>query len=199
MKKIFVLSLLLLFIVPSFVFASFLQVGPTYTIETPLNLESEEILKFDELEFDQYKLGLDVRMNFWYLQLKAGAKANFTEELLLSSFDLDASASVRVRLLFLDLFFGAGLGATCTEDENSWLINGYSYDKWDDILNSSMISYRVGAAINMGKVSLTLDTSLPLNQRVKDLSVNQNKSVLESLTPDLTKTKTTVGLLFNLF
>ena len=51
----------------------------------------------------------------------------------------------------------------------------------------------------MGKVTLSLNATLPTTETIETLNEVKERSVVDAITPQLDKTLVSVGLLFNLF
>ena len=181
--------------------AQFVQLGPNYTISLPVDTESSTPVDVASLDFQDFRLGADVRLNFGYLTVEEGIKASFTEELLLSSFDVSTLVGLRAKVWFVDFLVGAGLKCTAVKSEESrWLFNGMSEPDALECVKSSTLFYKGAVDINMGKwVTLSFSAILPVSQTVNSLNEVQDISVVDIFTPSLKDTTVSVGLLFNLF
>lgn len=201
MRKKSIIILCVLVLVSSALSASFLQLGPNYTIAFPVDTESTTPVDFKALNFQDFRLGADVRFNFGYLTIEEGVRASFTDDLLLSSFDVSTLVGLRAKVWFLDFLVGAGLKCTAVKSEESrWLFNGMKNVEALECVKASSLFYKGALDINMGKrVTLTLSAILPVGQTVNSLNEVQSVSVIEALTPSLKDATLTVGLLFNFF
>ncbi len=201
MKKKLLIILSVLVLVSSALSASFLQLGPNYSIAFPIDTESSTPVDVTALDFQDFRLGADVRFNIGWLTLEEGVKAAFTDELLLSSFDVSTLVGFRANLWIFDFLVGAGLRCTAVKNgESQWLFNGALEPDALDCVKTSTLFYKGALDINMGRiVTLSLSAVLPVNQTINSLNEVQNVSVVEALTPSLGDTIVSVGLLFNFF
>lgn len=200
MKKKYIVVFVLLAILSTSVFASFLQIGPTYSVNTPVDFSSQTPIEISKVDFNKYTLGLDTRFNIGYVVLEGECKAKFTDELLLNSFDVYTSLGLKVKVFFLDFIASLGLKTEGTKNEASnWIFNGVENPTFVSLLTKSSIFYKLTTNINMGKVTLSLNATLPTTETIETLNEVKERSVVDALTPQLDKTLVSVGLLFNLF
>lgn len=201
MKKKLLIILSVLVLVSSALSASFLQLGPNYSIAFPVDTESSTPVDVTALDFQDFRLGADVRFNLGYLTIEEGVKASFTDELLLSSFDVSTLVGLRANVWIFDFLVGAGLRCTAVKSEESkWLFNGALEPDALECVKTSTLFYKGAVDINMGRlVTLSLSAILPVNQTINSLNEVQNVSVVDALTPSLKDMTVSVGLLFNFF
>ncbi len=196
-KVLFIFCLLL--VLSSSLFASFMQIGPTYSIDFPIDKDSETPVDFSTIDWSRFKLGADLRFNIGYLTLEEEVRAAFTDQLLLESYDVYSSVNLKVKFFFMEFFAGGGLKVAAVKDGSEWLYNGIKPGEFVDVVKSATLFYRGAFDINMGKVSLSLSAVLPTAQSYNTLSETQSISVIDALTPSLKDTTVSVGLLINLF
>lgn len=195
------LVILLLSVLCMSLFAGFIELGPNYTINFPIDKTSDTPLDFKTLSFADFKLGTDLRFNIGYLTLEGSLKGSFTEDLLLSSFDISSSLGIKTKLLFMDVILGLGLRTSAVKNGNDWVYNSSLKEpSFVDALKSSTLFYKGTFDINIGKkVTLAFSLLAPTNQTITSLGEEQNVTVLEALSPDLKKSELTVALLFSFF
>lgn len=198
MKRKFLVVFCLMLIAASSLFASFLQIGPTYSIDFPIDEKSETPVDFKNIDWSRFKLGADLRFNIGYLTLEEEARASFTEQLLLDSYDIYSSVNLKMKFFFMEFFVGGGLKVAGVKNGSEWIYNGITPDGFADVMKSATLFYRGAFDINMGKVSLSFSAVFPTVQSYNTLSQTQNISVLEALKPSLKDTAVSVGLLINL-
>lgn len=200
MKRKVLVVFCLLLVLGSSLFASFIQIGPTYSIDMPIDKDSETPVDFSAVDWSRFKLGADLRFNIGYLTLEEEARASFSEQLLLESYDIYSSLNLKVKVFFLEFFVGGGLQVAGVKDGSEWLYNGIRPEGFVDVVKNANLFYRGAFDINMGKVSLSLSAVLPTAQSYNTLSEPQEGlSVIDALTPSLKDTTVSVGLLINLF
>ncbi len=201
MKKKIITVLCLCVIATFALNASFVQFGPSYTIDFPIDTAKSTPVEFDKLDFSRFHLGADLRLNFGSLVLEQEIKAFFSDQLLLESFDIYASMGFKAKLAFMDFIIGGGLKCAAAKDSKSqWLFNGLGSAEAKDYIMSSTLFYRGAVDINLGRrVTFALSVVAPTTQTPEKLNSVQNISVIEALTPTLTATTVTAGLLFNFF
>lgn len=188
----------LLLVLGSSLFASFMQFGPTYSIKFPIDTQSDTPVDFKALEWTRFKLGTDLRFNIGYLTLEGDARASFSEQLLLDSFDVYSSVNLKMKMFFMEFFIGGGLRVAATKGESGWLYNGAVPNEFKDVVKSATLFYKGAFDINMGRVSLSLSAILPTSLSYNSASAVQSVSFIEALTPSLKDTTVSVGLLVNL-
>ena len=199
MKRKVLVVFCLLIVMGSSLFASFIQIGPTYSIDFPIDKDSETPVDFSTIDWARFKLGADLRFNIGYLTLEEEARASFSEQLLLDSYDIYSSLNLKVKFFFMEFFVGGGLKVAGVKDGSEWLYNSIRPEGFVDVVKSATLFYRGAFDINMGKVSLSLAAILPTSQSYNTLSEPQSISVIDALTPSLKDTTVSVGLLINLF
>lgn len=199
MKRKTIIILCLMVLLGSSLFASFMQIGPTYSINFPIDTESDTPVDFKGLDWGKFRLGADLRFNIGYLTLEEEAKASFSEQLLLDSFDVFSSVNLKVKFFFMEFFVGGGLKVAATKYEAGWLYNGAVPNEFADVVKSATLFYKGAFDINMGRVSLSFSAMFPTSQSINTLSEVQSVSVLDALKPSLKDTTVSVGLLVNIF
>ncbi len=198
MKRKLIVVFCLLFVLGSSLFASFLQFGPTYSINFPIDTESSTPVDFKGLEWSRFKLGADLRFNIGYLTLEEDARASFSKQLLLDSYDLYSSVNLKVKFFFMEFFVGAGLRVAAVKTDSQWFYNGVTPGSFADVVKSATLFYKGAFDINMGRVSLSLSAVLPTELSYNNASVPQASSFLDALTPSLRDTTVSVGILVNM-
>ena len=199
MKRKVLVVFCLLIVLGSSLFASFMQIGPTYSIDFPVDKDSETPVDFNRIDWSRFKLGADLRFNVGYLTLEEEVKAAFTDQLLLASYDVYSSVNLKMKVFFMEFFVGGGLKVAAVKDGSEWLYNGIRPAEFVDVVKSATLFYRGAFDINMGRVSFSLSAVLPTSQSYNSLSEPQSLSVIDALTPSLKDMTVSVGLLFNLF
>ena len=199
-KKSFVLLLILMFVSLS-LSAGFLEVGANYTIDLPIDKTSETPLDLKAISFKKFKLGTDLRFNIGYITLEESLKGAFTEELLLSSFDISSSVGLKAKFFFMDVILACGLRTSASKSGSDWIYNSSLKEpSFMDAVKTSTIFYKTTFDINIGKkVILAFSLLAPTNQTLSSLYEEQTVRIADALAPDLKKSELAVGLLFSFF
>ena len=197
-KKILITLLFLLF--SASLFASFLQIGPTYTVNMPINKESSTPIDISKVDFNKYNLGIETRINISYLVLDGECRAKFSDELLLESYDIYTSLGLKAKFFFLEFITSIGLkGEGSKDSEGTWLLNGKKEPSLEQYFLSSSLFYKTSMDVNCGSLSLSLSMLFPTEETPTTLNEVKERSVVDAFTPNLNKTTFSVGLLINIF
>lgn len=200
MKKKYIIVLFIFMIVTSALSASIVQLGPSYTINMPIDKDCATVIDYEKIDFSQFKLGADLRINISYLTLEESIRTSFSDQLVLDAFDLSSSLSFKVKIFFMDFLLGAGLRCNASKCDNSWYFNGLSSPGVGDVVLSSTLFYKGSVDINLGnRVTLFLSLLMPTAESINSLSQTRTISVLDVLTPSLKESEASVGILFKLF
>ncbi len=183
--------------------ASFIQVGPNYSLDFPIDTESATPVEFDKISWNKFKLGADLRFNIGFLTLEEGVGTSFSEKLLLESFDISTLAGVnfgfKTKAFGAGMMLGAGLRMRGTKSGTLWLYNGLEKPSALEAVTSSVFFYKGALDLTFGKlVTVSFAVTMPTGQSINTMSSVQDISVLEALSPSLKDTKLTLGVLFNL-
>ncbi len=183
--------------------ASFIQVGPNYSVNFPIDTESETPVQFEKISWNKFCLGADLRFNIGFLTLEEGVGTSFSEKLLLESFDISSLAGINfgfnTKVFGAGMMFGAGLRMRATKSGTKWLYNGLEKPSALAAVTSSVFFYKAALDLTFGElVTVSLGMTMPINQSVDTMSSVQDISVFEALSPSLKDTKLTLGVLFNL-
>lgn len=187
MKRIVVLALILTLTLTA-AFASILQVGPAFTYKgNASNLVKEEELK--KLSIDDFGVGADLRVNVFFLQLKATGTVgtNFS-----STFNAATIASVNLRFApsFFDIAIGPAVGLDIAHRDDEWTFNGVKLDDGFNILNSSKLYYHASLGFNVGLIGINVTAYLPTTGTFKESF---------SMKPAWQDTRVMASVLFNFF
>ncbi len=200
MKKKNIAVLLIFIFIISTLSASVLQIGPSYTIDMPIDAESDKPVNPENLSFSNYKLGADLRLNIGYLTFEESIRTSFTEQLVLEKFDLLTTLSLKAELFFVDFLIGGGLKTSAVKSGNDWYFNGLSKPDFKDVALSSTLFYKGSLDINLGKnITLFCSLVMPTAESINSLNETREISVISVLTPSLKESQATVGVLFRIF
>lgn len=201
-KKSFVVLCLLIAAIGA-LSASVIQIGPVYSVDFPIDLESSTPVEFDKIPWNKFKLGAELRLNLGFLTLEESVGASFTEKLLLESFDISSLAGVNfgftTKVFGAGMVIGAGLRTRAVKSGENWIYNGLYNPTALETVMSSTLFYKAALDLTFGKaVTLSFAMVTPTTQSINSLTSVQNISVVDALTPSLKDTTLSVGLLFNL-
>ena len=197
-KKIMILCLLCI-LMPAAIFASVFQLGVSSTWDVPVDTEVEKI--FGDVEFSNYDVGLDSRLNIGYLQFQAEIRGKFSNELLLENYGYYLASSLRVDLFFLKLTAGAGIkiGVDKNPVTKDWEYNGQSGTEAEAVFSSAEIYYRAGAGIDFGSFSLELQAMVPSGASWNDLTEEKTQRVIDTIGPKFDRTRVSLSMTANFF
>lgn len=198
MKKIFFILLAILVLVPSFTFASVLQLGVIYGVNTPIYVDSEEPFSFDNIDFGTYALGADVRINAGPLQIQGECRGQFQKDFSFSSLNVPFSLALHADCGFLDILLGVGIWNIMNKTDDGWLFNGVEGSNFGESLLTAPLYYRVGLGFNIGILMLDLELSCPSGMSLKGV-INEDEELGHAFIPKFENMYAKIALLFNLF
>lgn len=200
MKKKYIVVLFIFIVVSSMLGASVLQLGPSYTIDMPIDKESSTPVDFENIDFSNFKLGADLRVNISYLTLEESIRTTFSDQLVLDGFNLSTTVAFKVKIFFMDFLLGAGLRTDAVKSDNNWYFNGLLNGSVSDVIMSSTLFYKGSLDINLGdRITLFFSLLMPTAETINSLSETRTISVLDVLSPSLMESEATLGVLFKLF
>ena len=184
MKKkfcIILLTLVALFAIPSQLFATpLIQVGAVADFGAFSDTGEKDGF------FDDLGLGLDARFNlFNWISFDLPLVFSKTE-----AFTISTMPSVNLNipaLSFLDISLGAGTYLAISNYEDSWYLNGMSFDNAKEAFKNAGIFYRAAITFNLAWFGVRLNLIVPTEGTFNDFSA----------VPDFEQTRLTASMLFN--
>ena len=171
-KKLLVLCLVVMFILPATVFAGGLlglKVGAAAILNYPIDLETFEPAMVDEFTVDDFTLGADIRANVSFVQLAAVIQSHpvppimdMDTELMVLEGHIGLGATLDfMGLVNLGITAGPMFGALVGQDVFMPAVNmgGGAYAPLDDdleVLKYAPVIIRVTADVNLGGISAGL-------------------------------------------
>lgn len=202
MKKKLLVLCLCLAIVPAFAFASFIQMGVTSTWDVPFYPLEEETFSFDNIDFGDYEVGVDMRLNIAALQLQCEMRGGFSDELLLTNYSYYLASSLKLDIFFLRLSAGLGIEIAVDRDPvtNDWQFNRQGKTDGITVLSTSELYYRAGLGIDFGPASLEIQAMVPTGGATYEvMSTATGRTVFDVIGPKFEGTRISVGLMANFF
>lgn len=200
MKKKIILALLLV-LIPASIFASVLQIGGSVSWGVPINFEKEEPFSFEDIDFAKYDVGLDLRLNIPRFQLQGEVRGAFSSDLLLENYCYNLAALMRFDVFFLDFTAGMGININVDKDPVSkeWRYNGQDGKTATEVFSTAGMFYRAGIGIDFGKMSLSMQATVPTEATWENMSQERMQSVFDTIGPRFDKMRVSVGLSANFF
>ncbi len=154
MKKI-ISCLVVLALVCTTVFASTLQIGGTARFGG--DFTDIETYK----EFSNYDFGVDTRLNFGLFGVAANVLfGKNNDHVVLNPL---VTANVHVDFKVLELAFGLGYALPVEFGDDGVVIDGKKAEEFLDVLKNSQLLTRVSALVDIGRIGVGLDYTIPLS------------------------------------
>lgn len=154
MKK-FVTLLVVLALVCTSVFASTFQIGGTARFGG--DFTDIETYK----EFSNYDFGLDTRLNLGLFGIAANVLfGKNNEHLVLNPI---VTANLHIDFKVVELAFGLGYALPVEFGDDGVVIDGKPASELWDVLQNSQLLTRASALVNIGRVGVGLDYTIPLS------------------------------------
>jgi len=186
MKKLITI-LLLVAIIPTLVFANFLN------LSAGTNYSSSDNNNSDELNFGSIKMGPEVRANLSFIE--AGLKSQYLTQYMGNNSKLVLSGDVNVLIDLSLIQLGVGISSDpyallFKEDGSTSTDSDESLEDW---LMDSNLNWRLSGGVTLGHLRLIADYTVPTDFKFSDEDTS-------TIIPDSWENgKVSISFLYNLF
>ena len=190
MKRCILIAFCLL-VCATTVFASTLQIGPSFAYnKTAMDIVNEESASqlMTNLSF-----GADFRVNVANFQLSVqsaiGGAVAGADAITLNT---NVTGNINWSFSIFDAFIGLGanMDFAYLKNESKWRLNGFSFDGFLDALGKSSLIYRAGLGVEFGAVGLSFQFVVPTGWVFSEKF---------DILPKWEETKLMASVLFNFF